>query len=148
MATLHLTAREYNALRVRTALRTKPRHINPGRTTGEAGALIPRSTSPVDRSTARRLAHRAVHRAIRTGTLAMQPCETCGISPADAHHPDYSRPLTVRWLCSVHHDAAHGRRSEVPRAGVRRGGRPRVHASRRQAQAAAARAYRARQQAR
>lgn len=31
-----------------------------------------------------------------------QPCEVCG-TPAEAHHDDYSRPLEVRWLCSVHH---------------------------------------------
>ena len=30
-------------------------------------------------------------------------CET----RLQAHHPDYSRPLDVVWLCQVHHKAAH-----------------------------------------
>jgi len=31
------------------------------------------------------------------------PCEICGKKPADAHHPDYSKPMEVKWLCRGHH---------------------------------------------
>lgn len=47
-----------------------------------------------------------VERAIRAGRLVRQPCEVCG-NKAHAHHEDYTKPLDVRWLCPLHHKAAH-----------------------------------------
>lgn len=52
-------------------------------------------------------AHKALHSGIRRGLVERQPCEVCGSEPTDAHHDDYDRPLTVRWLCRRHHKAAH-----------------------------------------
>lgn len=46
--------------------------------------------------------------AIRSGQLERQPCEVCGKENAQAHHPDYSKPLDVQWLCFIHHRMAHG----------------------------------------
>lgn len=54
----------------------------------------------------KRAAHIAVGNAIRAGKLSRQSCEVCG-SRAHAHHPDYSKPLTVCWLCPVHHSRVH-----------------------------------------
>jgi hypothetical protein len=54
----------------------------------------------------RRKAHHAVTNAIRDGKLTKQPCFICG-DLAEAHHPDYSRPLAVVWLCNKHHREAH-----------------------------------------
>jgi hypothetical protein len=48
----------------------------------------------------------AVSNAIRDGRLMRLPCMVCGIK-AEAHHPDYDRPLDVVWLCSSHHKQAH-----------------------------------------
>jgi len=54
----------------------------------------------------RRAANHAVGSALRAGKLLRQPCWVCG-DKAHAHHPDYSRPLDVVWLCPPHHKQAH-----------------------------------------
>lgn len=54
----------------------------------------------------RRAAQHAVSNAIRHGHLQKQPCLACG-NEAEAHHPDYSRPLDVVWLCNPHHREVH-----------------------------------------
>lgn len=54
----------------------------------------------------RRKAQVAVGNAIRDGKLKRQPCFICG-DTAEAHHPDYSAPLAVSWLCSEHHAQTH-----------------------------------------
>lgn len=47
--------------------------------------------------------------AVRTGKIL--PWPVCAVpdccSKPEAHHPDYSRPLDVVWLCSAHHKQAH-----------------------------------------
>lgn len=48
-----------------------------------------------------------VNHAIRDGKLARQPCEICGVEPAQAHHDDYNYPLEVRWLCQTCHARWH-----------------------------------------
>ena len=52
-------------------------------------------------------ANNAVNNAIRDGFLFKMPCETCGNEKAVAHHDDYSKPLSVRWLCQAHHKQWH-----------------------------------------
>lgn len=53
-------------------------------------------------------ARRMVHEAVRTGSLEKQPCEECGSTEnVEAHHPDYSNPLDVVWLCREHHRQLH-----------------------------------------
>lgn len=47
-----------------------------------------------------------VGNAIRDGKLLKEDCSICG-KEAQAHHPDYSRPFYVIWLCSEHHKAEH-----------------------------------------
>jgi hypothetical protein len=54
----------------------------------------------------RRKASHTVNNAVRDGRLQRQPCWCCG-DKAQAHHPDYSRPLDVVWLCPKHHKQAH-----------------------------------------
>lgn len=49
--------------------------------------------------------HYAISDAIRRGDI-MRPdnCQECGIScKPDAHHPDYTKPLDVQWLCRICH---------------------------------------------
>lgn len=52
-------------------------------------------------------AHLDVQSALRRGLLTKQPCEVCGKTRVDAHHPDYRFPLAVQWLCRKCHIAAH-----------------------------------------
>jgi hypothetical protein len=42
----------------------------------------------------------------RRGKLKEQPCFVCG-APAQMHHPDYSSPLDVLWICKLHHRQLH-----------------------------------------
>jgi hypothetical protein len=46
--------------------------------------------------------------AIRDGRIRRKPCEVCGDAKAQGHHPDYRKPLDVRWLCFIHHRQTHG----------------------------------------
>lgn len=57
----------------------------------------------------RRAAQIAVGNAVRDGLLQPPPvCELPGCDKApEAHHPDYSAPLSVTWLCPAHHKQAH-----------------------------------------
>lgn len=54
----------------------------------------------------RRAAHVVIGNAVRSGKIFPLPCFVCG-QKAEAHHPDYSRPLDVVWLCPMHHKQAH-----------------------------------------
>jgi hypothetical protein len=51
-------------------------------------------------------AQQKLRRAVKNGTVKKQLCWACG-EKAEAHHPDYSRPLDVVWLCVVHHRQTH-----------------------------------------
>lgn len=44
-----------------------------------------------------------LNRAVRTGRVTRQPCETCGNTKSEAHHHDYTKPYDVQWLCRLHH---------------------------------------------
>lgn len=43
----------------------------------------------------------------KRGKLKKTPCEGCGSSKAEKHHPDYQKPLDVVWLCRPCHLALH-----------------------------------------
>ncbi len=53
-----------------------------------------------------------IRNAIRDGRLTREPCEVCG-GLAETHHPDYSKPFDVMWLCTTHHGAEHKRMKET-----------------------------------
>ena len=48
-------------------------------------------------------AHRLVNKLIREGFIKKMPCEKCGDINSHGHHPDYSKPIKVVWLCPRHH---------------------------------------------
>lgn len=51
--------------------------------------------------------------AVKSGALAVAPCEVCGTENVEAHHDDYSNPMQVRWLCRKHHRDLHVARGDV-----------------------------------
>lgn len=60
----------------------------------------------------KRAAHIIVGNSIRDGKLIKGPCEICGSEKSNAHHDDYAFPLSVRWLCDVHHNEWHRENGE------------------------------------
>lgn len=47
--------------------------------------------------------------AIKQGDLVRGKCEKCRSQFAEAHHDNYAKPLSVRWLCRRHHLEHHAR---------------------------------------
>ena len=46
-------------------------------------------------------------RTVASGKMIRRPCERCQDPKTQGHHPDYSQPLKVIWLCGVHHRELH-----------------------------------------
>ena len=55
----------------------------------------------------KRLAKDIVNNALRSGKLKKNSCLICGNKKSQGHHPDYSNPLKVIWLCKKHHTEEH-----------------------------------------
>ena len=54
-------------------------------------------------------ARRITNYLISTGELIKEPCSVCGSTEnIQCHHPDYSKPLDVVFLCQTHHYELHG----------------------------------------
>jgi hypothetical protein len=68
-------------------------------------------------------AHLCVTHAIATRLIERGCCIHCGKPRAQAHHPDYRRPLLIVWLCQAHHSAIH-RRTYAPEQRANKAGRP------------------------
>lgn len=60
---------------------------------------------------------RRTQRAVQSGRLIKLPCQVCSDVESEAHHPDYSKPFEVMWLCSACHRAEHMRSSACPTPG-------------------------------
>lgn len=62
----------------------------------------------------KRTARQKLQHAVAVGWLTRpEGCGECGGTPVDAHHPDYSKPLDVAWLCPPCHGKRH-RRTHCP----------------------------------
>ncbi len=50
-------------------------------------------------------ANEAIKRAVKSGRINRPvTCQKCGVSgKIEGHHPDYSKPLEVKWLCTKCH---------------------------------------------
>lgn len=60
------------------------------------------------------MARMKVRDAIKSGHLTRLPCERCHASKTEGHHPDYTKPLDVIWLCKKCHVAEHARIKAEP----------------------------------
>jgi hypothetical protein len=60
-------------------------------------------------------ARRKVIDALLSGSLRKMPCLVCGDAEVDGHHPDYSSPLDVVWLCRLHHAQTHKLAADIDR---------------------------------
>ena len=70
--------------------------------------------TPIQRKRANARSYAKVY--LKRGKLEKQPCEKCGEVNSQMHHPDYSEPLRVVWLCRHCHLKEHGY-LQGPRAG-------------------------------
>jgi len=52
-------------------------------------------------------AYKEYYKALYHGELVREPCVVCGEEKSQGHHEDYSKPLDVVWLCSLHHHERH-----------------------------------------
>ncbi len=52
------------------------------------------------------LARKKLHKSVKAGRIVPLPCQVCG-EKAEGHHPDYSKPRDVVWLCRKHHLEVH-----------------------------------------
>lgn len=52
-------------------------------------------------------AQRKLQKAVKIGKIKRLPCSVCGSAKSVGHHPDYSKPLEVIWLCHIHHKKVH-----------------------------------------
>jgi len=58
-------------------------------------------------------ANRDLLRALARGEIHRQPCFLCGDTLVSAHHPDYSAPFDVLWLCNGCHSRLRYKSQEV-----------------------------------
>jgi hypothetical protein len=52
---------------------------------------------------------RRLHAAALRAHPIPQPCAKCGAPGAHRHHPDYSKPTLIEWLCTGCHGREHSR---------------------------------------
>lgn len=55
----------------------------------------------------RNRARNKLYKAVMAGRVVRQPCERCGNHESHAHHSDYTKPLSVIWLCRRCHANEH-----------------------------------------
>lgn len=62
-----------------------------------------RKTHPLTPEQRKKMVCRSyTHVLIKRGKILRQPCRVCA-AVAQPHHPDYSNPRLVEWLCRPHH---------------------------------------------
>jgi hypothetical protein len=98
--------REYDKKRAMLPVRVKARK-DYAKTDDGKKARLQALNNYREKHTDRYFAHVALGNAIRDGKVFKHPCFICGNEEVEGHHPDYSRPLDVVWLCNFHHRETH-----------------------------------------
>jgi hypothetical protein len=89
-------------------IKRRDRKCSPCVDAGRALRGKPRQIKPSARRHRMDIVRNKVKRAIESGKLVRLPCEVCdSTSRVVAHHEDYTKPLQVKWLCTLHHWAEH-----------------------------------------
>lgn len=44
---------------------------------------------------------------LKRGKIKREPCKACGSPESQMHHPDYTKPLLVEWMCRPCHLREH-----------------------------------------
>ena len=107
--------RTYDAHRYRTDPKVKSRHRRYQAT--EAGKASIRASREkwLLENAGKRAAHVILNNAVRDGrVLKPDTCQTCGAPGCTihGHHQDYTKPLDVKWVCSLCHVAIHRKEDE------------------------------------
>lgn len=97
----HYTGKLY----VREICKLCQKEVGKGRDRGDYNKTYSRKYIKDPKNQIKIKARQAVHRAIRLGEMIRQDsCSICGSKlKVEAHHPDYTKPLAIVWLCKVHH---------------------------------------------
>lgn len=73
----------------------------------EANAIAQAKYQSVKRNKIKIRARGVVNKRVKRGvSMTKQPCIICN-GDAEAHHPDYTKPLKIQWLCKTHHGEVH-----------------------------------------
>lgn len=105
--------REYDKKRFKEDPRVKERHEKYQQTDSYKQSTTKAKRKWQEKNKVKRAVHVITGNAIRAGILIKQPCEICGSTVRiHAHHDDYLKPLSVRWLCAAHHAQWHDENGE------------------------------------
>lgn len=104
--------RGYDKKRFKDDPRVKARHARYAASESGKAAAKRAKEKYIELNPIKRAAHIMVGNAVRDGKIIKGVCEVCGDLDSHGHHDDYSLPLVVRWLCSIHHSDWHAKNGE------------------------------------
>jgi hypothetical protein len=110
--------REYDRRRADLPHRVKMREEYTQTERGKAATAAGKAALD-SRNKDKKRAHLSVKRALFSGAIDKpSSCSCCGASGVriEGHHPDYTKPLDVIWLCSPCHKAEHKRMRDEQRS--------------------------------
>lgn len=55
----------------------------------------------------KQLARSAAYRRLKKGIIVKESCKLCSNPEVEMHHPDYSKPNDIVWLCIACHNEIH-----------------------------------------
>lgn len=99
------TCVECNRANVKKQAATTPNRVRANKQKSDRKNSITKRQNREQR-TGQKWLNERVREAVRNGLIMKTVCIICG-EKSEAHHPDYSNPLSVVWLCRKHHMEVH-----------------------------------------